>query len=91
MKSKNLQIEFNEEQRAAQEELNSAFIGERAVTDTLLFLEERLGKVHAVTIDYRNGICNFYKQNFRQAQQKMHDTGAVDILINRLTAKNETS
>ena len=90
MKS-SLPTEFNEEQQAAQEELNAAFIGERVVMDTLLFLEKKLGKTHASTVNYKNTICNHYKQNFRRAQQKMHDTGAIDILINRLIVKNETS
>lgn len=80
--------EFTEEQEEVRSEMDCCAMGCLYVQKTLTFLENELGKVHRITVDYRKGIYQQAMQNMRDAQQKAEDCGLIDVLIQRLNEKS---
>jgi hypothetical protein len=69
---------YTEEQQYWSEQMQAKFEACHAASENLKFLEEKLGKVHRIVIDYRKFIQKFDNE-FVIAQENFIKCGGLDV------------
>jgi len=82
--------DFTDEQIEVIEELNINFRISGQFYKVQKYLDERLGKSHAVAVDFRINFVNPKMKEVSEIQKRMDELGIVRMLFDRLNKKDTT-
>lgn len=85
-----IELRKKEEQEEAARRMIEAHMAEAAIYDALHYLEENLGKVHKVTIDFRKNMTKKYNESTRKAADEFEKCGGLEACMQRIEEREKT-
>jgi len=79
-----METNFTKEQQEAIDDMLRKSDKLDVAVETSKYLEDTLGKVHKITIDYKKKILSKYDKDFKIAQDLVHSLGCVEILCDQI-------